>query len=97
VEVHLAIPVEQDLHGPLAEVAVCFPQGHRARLPASEKFGERVRELLLVERVVIDGDGELEVLVAGVASSSGDGERATRPPLVEPAMERVWRNLGGGG
>jgi hypothetical protein len=29
------------------------------------KFGERVRELLLAERVIVDEDDELEVLLAG--------------------------------
>jgi hypothetical protein len=61
-----------------------FPQGHRGRLSTDEKFGERVQELLLAERVVFDEDDELEVLFAGQSFSSGGGERATRPPLQLP-------------
>jgi hypothetical protein len=57
--------VEQNLHRPSAEIVACFPQGHRGRLPVGEKLGERVRELLLAERAVVDEDDELEVLVAG--------------------------------
>jgi hypothetical protein len=65
LEVHLAFHIEHDLHGPPAEIAARFPQGHRGRLSTDEKFGERVQELLLAERVVIDEDDKLEVLVAG--------------------------------
>jgi hypothetical protein len=65
VEVDLAFPVEQDLHHPPTEVAACFPQCHRGQPPAVEKFDERVLELLLAKRVIVDEDDKLEVLVAG--------------------------------
>jgi hypothetical protein len=37
----------------------------RGRLPTGEKFDERVLELLLAKRVIVDEDDKLEVLVAG--------------------------------
>jgi hypothetical protein len=42
VEVHLAFPIEQDLHGPPAEATSCFPQDHLGRFMAGKKFGELV-------------------------------------------------------
>jgi hypothetical protein len=63
VEVHLLLPVEQDLHGPPAGSAACFPQVHLSWPAIVEKLPKLVRGLLLAERVTVNVDDELGLLV----------------------------------
>ena len=60
VQVHLALPIEQDLDRPAARAAAGLAQPQLGRLDAINELGELVREALDAEGVVVDAEEELE-------------------------------------
>jgi hypothetical protein len=61
VEVHLAAPVEEHVHRPLAEAAASLPQLQCGRLVAVDQLDELVRQPLDSKWVSIEDNDELEL------------------------------------
>ena len=60
VQVHRALPIEQDIDRPDARAAASLPQEQLRRRSAVDELGELVQEALDAEWVVVDAEEELE-------------------------------------